>query len=81
MTATKLKSNLFQLVENSKNTKLLSIVYELLSSDKSKKSGTDWWDTLTHEQKAEIEKSLQELQSGQSISHKQVMAKYKGKYC
>ena len=81
MTATKLKSDLFQLVENSRNTKLLSIVHVLLSSDKSKKNNTDWWDTLSDKQKAEIEKSLLEIQAGQSIPHKQVMAKYKGKYC
>ena len=81
MTTTQLKSNLFQLVENSKNAKLLSVVYQLLSSDKSKKSNNDWWDYLTDEQKSEIEQSLRELQSGQGIPHKTVMAKYKGKYC
>ena len=81
MTDTQLKSNLFQLVEKSKNTKLLSVVHQLLSSDKSTATNIDWWDTLSDEQKSEIEQSLREIQSGQTVSHKQVMAQYKGKCC
>ena len=81
MASTQLKSNLHQLIDGSKNSKLLSVVYELLASDKSNKNTFDWWDTLTFAQKEEIEASLQELESGKGISHKTVMAKYKGKYC
>ena len=80
MTTTQLKSSLHKLVEGSKNGKLLSVVYELLASDKSKSGSADWWDTLTKEQKSEIEQALHELQSGKGIPHKDVMAKYKGKY-
>jgi hypothetical protein len=81
MASTQLKSNLHQLIDNSKNNKLLSIVYELLASDKKNKNTLDWYDTLSSEQKEEFESALHELQAGKGISHKTVMAKYKGKYC
>lgn len=76
-----LKSTLHQLIDNSKNEKLLSIVYELLSSDHQNANSLDWYDTLTNAQKEEIETALQELQSNKGIPHKEVMSKYKGKYC
>ncbi len=81
MTATQLKSSLHRLINTSKNNKLLTVVYELLASDKSKTSKLDWYDTLSEEQKELIETSLNDLECGKGISHKQVMSKYKGKYC
>jgi hypothetical protein len=81
MTSTQLKSNLHQLIDNSKNSRLLTVVHELLASDKINANTLDWWDTLNPEQKQEIEVALKELQSGKGIAHKAVMSKYKGKYC
>ncbi len=81
MTKTQLKSSLHKLVDNSKNNALLNVVYELLNSDKRNKNGLDWWDTLTQEQKTELEQALRDLDSGKAVSHKTVMQKYKGRYC
>ena len=81
MTSTQLKSSLHQLIDNSKNNKLLSVIYDLLSSDTKNSSSKDWWDSLSTEQKEEVEKALHDLESGKGISHKTVMSKYKGKYC
>lgn len=81
MATSQLKSTLHQLIDNSKNEKLLSIVYELLSSDHQNANSLDWYDTLTDAQKEEIETALQELQSNKGVPHKEVMSKYKGKYC
>jgi hypothetical protein len=81
VTSTQLKSSLHHLIDNSKNSKLLSVVYDLLSADNRNKSTNDWWDTLSDDQKHEIEKALHELESGKGVSHSKVMSKYKGKYC
>jgi hypothetical protein len=78
---TQLKSTLHQLIDDSKNSKLLSVVYELLASDHKNVNSLDWYDSLSDVQKEEIEKALEELQSGKGIPHETVMAKYKGKYC
>lgn len=81
MGTTQLKSTLHQLIDDSKNSKLLSVVYELLASDHKNVNSLDWYDSLSDVQKEEIEKALEELQSGKGIPHETVMAKYKGKYC
>ena len=81
MTATQLKSSLHRLIDVSKNNKLLSVVYELLASDKGKTNDGDWFDSLTSKQKQLIETALLDLEKGKGISHKEVMSKYKGKYC
>jgi len=42
-----------------------------------KKEEPDWWDTISDEERAEIEEGLAQLDRGESIPHEQVMAKYK----
>lgn len=81
MATHQLKLTLHQLIDQSKNSKLLSVVYELLASDHQNTDSPDWYDTLSDAQKKEIETALQELESGKGIPHEEVMSKYKGKYC
>jgi predicted transcriptional regulator len=78
VTTTQLKSDLHQLIDKSRDSKLLSIIYQLLTSTKSK--SVDWWDTLTEEQKADLQGAIDEIDKGKGVPHKEVMAKYKGKY-
>ncbi len=42
------------------------------------KTNVDHWDELTKSQKQEIEEAFTELESGKGISHREVMAKFKG---
>ena len=37
----------------------------------------DWWDEISEDEKAEIEQGLAEAESGDILSHEEVMAKYK----
>ena len=39
--------------------------------------GEDWWDKVSAMQKTEIDKSISEMKKGETISHKDVMKKYK----
>jgi predicted transcriptional regulator len=43
-------------------------------------SGQDWWDLVDDDEKAAINEGLDQLNSGQTIAHKEVMAKVKKKY-
>lgn len=40
----------------------------------------DWYDTLSTEQKKEVDEAIKELDEGKGIPHGEVMKKYKGKY-
>ena len=77
MSTVELKSSIYELVNSTRDSKLLTLVYKILSA---KKTNVDFWDTLTVEQKEEIELSLKDLEEGKGIPHEEVMAKYKGKY-
>jgi predicted transcriptional regulator len=37
----------------------------------------DWWDTISDEEREEIEQGLTEADRGEVIPHEEVMAKYK----
>jgi len=37
----------------------------------------DWWDTISEEERAEIEQGIAEADRGELIPHEEVMAKYK----
>ncbi|MBC8883059.1 hypothetical protein H9X57_05665 [Flavobacterium piscinae] len=39
-------------------------------------SQTDWWDELTDEQKAGIERGIKDIESGRVVSHEVVKNKY-----
>ena len=76
MSTTELKYTLFKVIDAINDNKTLKDIYSFVA----KKTDTDFWDTLTEEQKMEIEAALKELDSDLGIPHEKVMAKYKGKY-
>lgn len=45
--------------------------------EKMQRSTPDWWDTLSDEEKAEIEQGLSDIENGNVKTHEEVMAKYK----
>jgi hypothetical protein len=76
MSTSELKYTLFRAIDTINDNKTLKDIYSFIS----KKTTTDFWETLTKDQKEEIEKALKELDSGAGIPNEKVMAKYKGKY-
>lgn len=76
MSTAELKYTLFKVIDAINDNKTLKDIYSFVSQ----KTGSDFWDSLTDEQKKEIEAALKELDAGQGIPHEKVMAKYKGKY-
>jgi len=41
-----------------------------------KEQHLDWWDTITDDERAEIEQGLAEADRGEILSHEEVMSKY-----
>jgi len=74
MSTTELKYSLFKIIDTINDSKKLKDIYSFVSEK------ADIWDSLTDEQKEEIEQALKELNKGLGIPHEKVMAKYKGKY-
>jgi len=52
-----------------------TITYLKIVKDSSEK-GSDWWQELTDEQKAGIERGLQDIDAGRVTPHDQVKDKY-----
>jgi len=44
--------------------------------DLKKAEETDWWDTLSVDEQADIEEGLRQADAGELIPHSEVMAKY-----
>jgi len=65
------KINLISWILNLQDEKILSRI-ETVKGEES-----DWWDTISDEERAEIEEGIAQLDRGESIPHEQVMAKYK----
>jgi hypothetical protein len=76
MSTAELKYTLFKFIDAINDNKTLKDIYSFVS----KKADNNFWDSLTEEQKAEIESALKELDAGLGTPHEKVMAKYKGKY-
>jgi hypothetical protein len=65
------KIDLISWISNLRDERILSRIETI------KKEEPDWWDTISDEEKAEIEEGLAQLDRGETIPHEQVMAKYK----
>ena len=75
MSTSELKSNLHQLIDSITDSSTLQAIYLLLTKSNSTEKA-DWWDTIDDEEKASIERGLQQIENGEGIPHSQVMAKY-----
>jgi len=53
--------------------KVVKMVHAMLEVDAQK----DWWDDVSEEAKASIERGLRDSETGKVTSHKEVMKKYK----
>ena len=75
MDVIELRLDLHNMIDKISDSNILNAVKILLSE---KTAGhVDWWDTISEEERAEIEQGLAEADRGELIPHEEVMAKYK----
>jgi hypothetical protein len=70
------KLEIVQLILNIEKPAILKMVEDLLKKEKV----TDWWDTISEEERAELEQGLAEADRGELIPHEEVMKELKAKY-
>ena len=75
MDVIELRTDLHNMIDKITDSNILSAVKTLLSGKTAKQ--TDWWDTISDEERVEIEQGLAEADHGEVIPHEEVMAKYK----
>ncbi len=69
-----LRTDLHNMIDKISDSNVLNAVKTLLSGKAA--TQTDWWDTISDEEKAEIEQGLAEADRGEVIPHEEVMKKY-----
>ena len=52
----------------------------LAEMERIQRESADWWDTISDEEKREINEGLEQLDNGEFITHSQVREKIKKKY-
>ena len=75
MNIIELRADLHGMIDKISDSSILSALKVLLEG--STATQTDWWDTISDEERAEIEQGLAEADKGEVISHEEVMGKYK----
>ncbi len=76
MTTTTLKNKIQKRINEIEDDKVLQAVYTILNSSKS---STDFWDNLTKQQQADIDKAIKEADEGKLTPHTTVMKKLRSK--
>lgn len=75
MDVIELRADLHNMIDKISDHNILNAVKTLLSGKTAKQA--DWWDTISEEERTEIEQGLAEADHGELIPHEEVMAKYK----
>jgi len=75
MDVIELRTDLHNMIDKITDSKVLNAVKTLLSGQAPEQ--VDWWDTISDEERAEINQGLAEADRGEIIPHEEVMAKYK----
>jgi predicted transcriptional regulator len=75
MDVIELRTDLHNMIDKISDSNILNAVKTLLSGKIT--TETDWWDTISDEERAEIEQGLTEADRGEVIPHEEVMEKYK----
>ena len=73
MSAAEIKTELYQLIDAINDSKTLKAIHTLLTSGKKQK--TDWWDSISVDEKKAIEIGLKQLKDGKGIPHHEVRKK------
>jgi len=75
MDVIELRTDLHKMIDKITDSNVLHAVKTLLSDKSAIQS--DWWETISVAERAEIEQGLADVEKGDVISHEEVMAKYK----
>ncbi|MBA4410248.1 MAG: hypothetical protein C0397_12580 [Odoribacter sp.] len=75
MDVIELRTDLHSMIDKITDSNILNAVKTLLSEKTV--TQTDWWDTISDEERVEIEQGLAEANRGEVIPHEEVMEKYK----
>ena len=70
-----LRTDLHNMIDKITDSSVLNAVKTLLSDRSTTQA--DWWDTISENERAEIEQGLAEAERGEVVPHEEVMAKYK----
>lgn len=66
------KRKVMNMLESTEDPAIIKAVKKLLTKNKK-----DWWDDLTEQQKADLNKSELEFERGEVVSYEEVMKKYR----
>jgi len=75
MNVVALKQDIHLLIDSISDREILQAVKILL--EKNTNAKTDWWETISDEERAEILQGLSEADNNDLIAHDEVMEKYK----
>lgn len=75
MDVIELRTDLHGMIDKITDSNILIAVKTLLSGNAA--TQTDWWDTISDEERVEIEQGLAEADREEVIPHEEVMEKYK----
>jgi len=78
MSTAELKSNLHKLIDKVQDSKTLKITYLLLS--KNSEGTEDWWNAISDQEKAAIEKGLKDISKGNVSTHAKVMKEIRSEF-
>ncbi len=70
-----LKQDIHVLIDSISDSEILQAVKTLL--EKNTNAKTDWWETISDEERAEILQGLSEADNNDLMAHDEVMEKYK----
>jgi predicted transcriptional regulator len=74
MDIVELRTDLHNMIDKISDSNVLNAVKTLLAGKAAAQE--DWWDTISDEERAEIEQGLAEADRGELIPHEEVMKKY-----
>ena len=83
MNVLEIKGSIFDLLWGVEDEDTLLKIRELVygAIDRSRQQGEDWWDELSPEQQARLDKTLEDAGKGQNLlSHEQVMLEIEAKF-
>ena len=70
-----IKAEKLELIQWLAGVRDIEIIKEFINLKKTKE--VDWWDTISEEERAEIEEGITQANKGEVIPHEEVMEKYK----
>ena len=79
MTVIEIKSDLHKLIDKTDDISVLKSILLILNRIVSNKN-IDFWDVISEEEKAEIEKGLLQINKGELISNEDVLREVREKY-